>query len=60
MTSVVRSAWKEALLKLLNRGVPLTEATSRCRVGASMVNQERRRDPVFKKAYDIAKGITDE
>ncbi len=60
MNMRVRSAWKESLIKLLSRGVSLTEAASRCRVGLAVVNQERRRDPEFRKSYEAARGTTND
>jgi hypothetical protein len=47
-----RSARKERVLGLLEKGTPLTETLARCRVGKSMLYQELRRDHSFFKRYN--------
>jgi hypothetical protein len=52
MNLQTRSAWKERVLDLLEKGTPLTETLARCRVGKSMLYQELRRDQDFLKRYN--------
>lgn len=49
------NAWKERLVRLIERGVPETAALNASGVGRAKMNEEMRRDDEFARRIEAAR-----